>query len=389
MKKLIALFLAVIMLVSVAACTSGTSGSDKNGDTDNDAGNNDNENNENNESNENNENKEENKEDENVIDYETTMDIYIIAGQSNAVGFSILSNLVDAWKFAPELIDGGFTNVHYAGSSRFGGKPFTHNEAQWGMTTTGFGANKSYIGPEVGMAKALSKYYNEKTGRHAGIIKFAHGGSSMRDISSGENATGNWVSPSYAAHLNTSYADDDVTGGYYRLLLEQVKKNISQIKEYSGHTNVNIVGLYWMQGETDIYNKTEYETSFKYFVPDLRKDLAEIMLEFTDGKSDCGASDMAVLIGAISEGFAVGNASTAKNVNAPFIALQKKLAGEIENCYFVDNSQYLITKWNPTTNKADVLGSDQYHWNQNDMLQIGKNVGEMLLNDVLKVDDKK
>jgi hypothetical protein len=140
-----------------------------------------------------------------------------------------------------------------------------------------------------------------------------------------------------------------------------------------------------MQGETDISaSHATYELSFKYLVEDLRHDLAQIMLEFTNGESDCGASDMPVLIGAISEGFAVVNANTAKNVNAPFIALQKKLAAEIENCYFVDNSQYLITKWNPQTKKVDILGSDQYHWNQNDMLKIGKNVGTICLEEIVK-----
>lgn len=370
MKKITALLLALAMLLSFVACA----GSNK--ETENE---NENENgNENGNENEEGDGKRE-------VDYSTTMDIYLIAGQSNAVGFSRISNMSAMGKFAPEVRTGGFTNVHYAGSSRHGGKPFTCNEKQWGKTTIGAGANSSCIGPELGMAKALSKYYNEETGRHAGIIKFAHGGSSIRDISSGENATGNWVSPSYAKYLKVSYNDDDITGGYYRGFLAQVKKNIGQIKEYSGHTKVNIVGLYWMQGETDISasHKT-YELSFKYLVEDLRRDLAQIMLEFTNGESDCGASDMPVLIGAISEGFAVVSAKTAKNVNAPFIALQKKLAAEIENCYFVDNSQYLITKWNPETKKVDVLGSDQYHWNQNDMLKIGKNVGTICLEEIVK-----
>lgn len=317
-----------------------------------------------------------------------TIDIYLIAGQSNAVGFSSIKSMKALQEQIPELAEGGFANVHYSGSSRYGGIPVSCNEKEWGKTKAGFGATGRYIGPELGMAKSLSQYYNPETGRHAGIIKFAHGGSSILDISTGENATGNWVSPSYAAYLNTSYADDDVTGGYYRLFLAQVKKNIYQIKEYSGHTKVNIVGLYWMQGETDLTQRKKYEVSFNYFVQDLRKDLAEIMLEFTGGESDCGAGDMPILIGSISEGFAVANSLTVQRVNLPFIELQKTLAETIENCYFVDNSQFLITKFNPETKKVEILGSDQYHWNQDDMIQIGWNVGEIFLQDVLKVTEK-
>lgn len=317
-----------------------------------------------------------------------TMDIYLIAGQSNATGFSAIKSMKGIQNQIPELADGGFSNVHYAGSSRYGGIPVSCNEKEWGKTKAGFGATSRYIGPELGMAKSLSQYYNAETGRHAGIIKFAHGGSSLLDISTGENATGNWVSPSYAAYLNTSYTDDDITGGYYRLFLAQVKKNIHQIMDYSGHTKINIVGLYWMQGETDVAQRKKYEVSFNYFVQDIRRDLAEIMLEFTGGESDCGASDMPILIGAISEGFAVSNSQTVKRVNRPFIELQKALSETIENCYFVDNSQFLITRWNPETYKVDILGSDQYHWNQDDMIQIGWNVGEIFLQDVLKVTEQ-
>ena len=197
-----------------------------------------------------------------------TMDIYLIAGQSNAVGFSSVRSMKAIKEQMPELAAGGFAHVHYAGSSRYGGIPVASNEKAWGKANTGCGATGRYIGPELGMAQSLSQYYNAETGRHAGIIKFAHGGSSLLDISSGENATGNWVSPSYAAYLNTSYAADDITGGYYRLFLAQVKKNIQQIKEYSGHTKINLVGLYWMQGETDIYDRKKYEISFSYFAQD-------------------------------------------------------------------------------------------------------------------------
>ncbi|MBQ5601700.1 MAG: hypothetical protein IIU77_02620, partial [Clostridia bacterium] len=156
MKKITALLLAVVVLLSFVACAG------KKKETDNE--------NENENGNEN-----EEYDGKREVDYSTTMDIYLIAGQSNAVGFSRISNMSAMGKFAPEVRTGGFTNVHYAGSSRHGGNPFTCNEKQWGKTTIGAGANSSYIGPELGMAKALSKYYNEETERHAGIIKFAHG----------------------------------------------------------------------------------------------------------------------------------------------------------------------------------------------------------------------
>ncbi len=313
---------------------------------------------------------------EEEIDYSKVIDIYLIAGQSNAVGFS-RANSKDLYKKFPAL-KGGVPYIHYAGSSRYGGNPPTIRDLTWQLTKIGLGSNEGYIGPEVGMAASLSEFYNEESGRNAGIIKFAHGGSSIRDISSGENATGNWVSPSYAKYLNTSYADTDQTGGFYRGLLGQVKRNIAELKEYGGFTTVNIKGLYWMQGETDVWNRSEYETSFKYLISDLRKDLADICLDFTDGKSDCGAGDMSIFIGTISETFAAQDANMV-NTNKAFITLQNKLAKEIDNCHIIDNSQFNITKYDENKKTYITVGSDLYHWNSSDMFTIGQNVGKAMM----------
>ena len=57
--------------------------------------------------------------------------------------------------------------------------------------------------------------------------------------------------------------------------------------------------------------------------------------------------------------------------------MQKGLASKVENCYVVDNSQYRISGWE--NNKEVVYGSDKWHWNQADALEIGDNVGKELL----------
>lgn len=46
----------------------------------------------------------------------------------------------------------------------------------------------------------------------------------------------------------------------------------------------------------------------------------------------------------------------------------------------MDNSSYRISEYNPNNaNSPLVFGSDRWHWNQADMLQIGDNVGDELL----------
>lgn len=368
MKKLLAFLLAVMMLLSFAACSGDTTDDtsdegtqDQTGDT------------------------------EEKLDPSKIIDIYIIAGQSNAVGhtgfFGSAQEGYYMWylkQFAPELADGGsgYTHIHYAGNSRKdttvnGVRTLVNQDKPWQKISLGLGASANHIGPEVGMARALAKYYNAESGRSAGIIKFAHGGTSIRDLNSGSNQFGNWVSPSYAKELNLSYKDTDVTGALYRGLLEQVKRNVSELNEYGGYEKINIRGIYWMQGESDRHQPEVYKTAFTYFVNDLRKDLSEIMLEFTNGETDCGASEMGIFVGAISKGYNITQPADMMT-NTNFINMQKQLAEDIENCYFVNNSGFLITKWNSETHTTEKLGWDNHHWNAKDMLDIGNLVGKTM-----------
>ncbi|MBE6619602.1 MAG: sialate O-acetylesterase [Ruminococcaceae bacterium] len=364
MKRIVALILTLVMLLSFAACKSDEDAPPADG------GNNP---------------------AQDAVDPSKIIDIYLIAGQSNAVGHTgFYNNDMTSYyehylsQFAPELARGGngYTHIHYAGNSR---KDKTENDVRtlvnqdkpWQKISMGLGSYENNIGPEVGMARALAKYYNAESGRSAGIIKFAHGGTSIRDLDTGSNQFGNWVSPSYAKDLGVSYEDNDVTGALYRGLLDQVKRNISELYEYGGYEQINIRGLYWMQGESDRHAYDIYEKAFTYFVNDLRKDLSEIMLEFTGGKSDLGAGNMGIFVGAISLGYNVRGAEDLYN-NTEFINMQKSLGDKIENCYFVNNSGYAITKWDPQTGTVETLGWDNHHWNAVDMLNIGNNVGKMM-----------
>ncbi len=353
MKKLLSFLLVLVMLFSLASCT-GDETDDKNNTTAPTA-------------------PTESATEE--VDYSKVIDIYIIAGQSNAVGCTA-ANFNQLYTDAPKL-SVGVPNVHYAGNSRDGVETLINRELKWQLTKAGFGRTANHIGPEAGMAIALSEFYNKETGRNAGIIKFAHGGTSIRNITNGMNTHGNWVSPSYAAELKVAFKG--ATGGLYRGLLDQVERNISELEEYGGFTTVNIKGLYWMQGESDRNATTDYKKSFPLLVNDLRKDISEIMLEFTGGESDCGASEMKIFIGSISNGYCIENKRTEVALNKPFIKMQKNFLETIENCVFVDNTEYAITKWDDATNKVIVLGSDQHHWNSKDMFEIGKNVGKLMI----------
>ena len=307
---------------------------------------------------------------------EKSIDIYLIAGQSNASGYTRITSASSLYERAPDLKT-GYSNVHYAGNARSDKDSYAtlvNNQKSWRPVTLSLGRADGYFGPEAGMAQSLSAYYNEETGKHAGIIKLAHGGTCLLNSTSGSNQHGNWVSPSYAEHLGVTYASP--VGGLYNALVEEVRTQIAELEEYGGFTHVNIVGLYWMQGENDRGNPTEYEKAFGYFVDDLRISLSAVAKRFNGDEDDGGASRMAVFVGSVSETF---SAATESNIasNRTFIEMQKGLAETIENCYFVDNSAYAINQWNGT--ESVVVGSDRYHWNQEDALSIGINVGIMIL----------
>lgn len=322
---------------------------------------------------------------------EKTLDIYLVAGQSNATGCTYISDLNGAYAWASELQD-GFSNVLYAGNSRSNGAEPRDRIIDWQKTTMRLGMSANHFGPEAGMAVALSDYYNEESGRYAGIIKYAYGGSSLLNKTNDDTSKdGNWVSPSYQATLPVSQVVG-ATGQMYRNFLAQVEENVRQVLEQQGmmgdyeFDSVRICGLYWMQGCQDKSQPSEYEKAFTYFAKDIRNDLAKLMKDITNSSDDCGAADMPIIVGTISNTQNLTSLST-ESVNRTFIELQKSFATKIENCYVVDNSEYVITKWE--NGSQIIVGSDQWHWNQNDMLNIGVNVGETMLDsaDVLEDTD--
>ena len=318
---------------------------------------------------------------------ENVIDIYLVAGQSNAVGYTNIVDKNAAYEYAPEL-KSGFSNVLFAGRLRWDSEDYyTALDYAWRATKLGLGAGGGEkMGPEAGMAKALSEFYNETSGKTAGIIKYGHGGTSLltkvTDTTGPSNKYGTWVSPSYAVaklgFKNQAEYKASMTGALYREFLEVIKNRLMSLRGM-GYTNVNIKGLYWMQGENDRREPDEYAVAFRYFASDIRRDVARIVRTMTAG-DDRGAAEMPIIVGTISQTQNL-EYPRAESVNLEFIAMQKRLPDSVSNCYVVDNSQYAISRYDENTGKVntDGLGSDQWHWNQADQLEIGFNVGREFL----------
>lgn len=317
---------------------------------------------------------------------EKEIDVYFIAGQSNAAGHTKIKDAEALYADFPALKTGTAPYIQYAGNARGDRavgdtREVVNNKKDWQGVTLGMGAGSTNMGPEVGMAYALSAYYNEQTGKHAGIIKFAHGGTGLAKTNGdGSNAFGDWSPPSYE-----TWKENDETygyiGGLYRAFLEEAEQRLYELKQ-AGYTKINIKGLYWMQGCNDTWrylsDKIAYPRSFSYLVSDLRADLSDLMKDLQGNYG--GAQDMPFFIGTISRSYRLDTGVEAtNNRNLPFIEMQKKLAENNENCYVVDNSGYDVMVWDEDANNAVVVGTDSAHWGQADCYAIGKNVGNKML----------
>lgn len=294
--------------------------------------------------------------------------IYLIAGQSNAAGFTYYDAEVLS-KLDQRYVN-GFENVYYAGAAAApeGSNMYLSRvELQAAKAGLGWELGKR-IGPELGMAAALSEYHNSNTGTYAGIIKYAVGGTCLLNTLTGQNeAGGNWVPPSYEKTLTQGVTSK--TGALYDNFLREVEMQLEAYRNKG--FNPVIKGMYWMQGESDTNSDTnEYAKAFQYFAKDIRTDLTKITGQ--------NLMRMPIVVGLISKTFYSAEAGQVA-INEKFIAMQKTLPNLVKDCYVIETSEFALNDEN------NILGSDRYHWNYLDMIEIGKLAANKLRKECLHV----
>lgn len=286
---------------------------------------------------------------------EKVLDVYLIAGQSNASGSTYVT---DAFRNSDPLFTEGYENIYYSGVSRTSvDDVLPTNKVNFVQNVkAGMGKTESFMGSELGIAKALSVYYNGTNGNEAAIIKYGAGGTRLFDNLTGpDKPEGNWTPPSW---LKTHSPAGEKSGGLYRNFLSLVEETVYYYRVL-GYTEINLCGIFWMQGESDQQeeNVALYADLFAALVSDMRSDLGRIF--------DNETATAPVLVGEISKGFA--NEITEENL--AFIELQRGLAEKVSNTYIISSSEYI------SGTRAD----DPWHWTCEDMLQIGMAVGEQFL----------
>ncbi len=285
-------------------------------------------------------------------------DMYLIGGQSNAVGFTRIEDYYS--------IDAQYQNIWYAG----GVEPkydtgacyydnFGSFDEYYHLVEVGYGKDLSYIGPEYGMAQVLNEKYGGET--KAFFYKYAAGGTAVRNVT--HNA-GNWYPRSqWPADMVT---EGNYTGFLYREFVNNFR-NVYNTLVAEGYT-VNVRGMVWMQGESDLGSHNEYKTLMTHFIADIRADVVEIT-------GDASLATMPFVMGKI----ALNYYEYANPDVPPMNAVQEALANEITNVYTVETLGLSMVN-----EQGEIVGSDRHHFNQADMVTLGKRFGNKLVDEVLE-----
>lgn len=277
------------------------------------------------------------------------IDLYLIAGQSNAAGYSSVSGVTRQT----------FSNVMYAGEvnrpvgASGGSNSYLADFAD--SVTTGLGRSGNYIGPEYGMAEVLDPLY---TGDHKTLIfKSAAGGTSLQNTNSGESATyGNWLPPSE----RNNYPENAATGVQYDVFMENFTAVYDTLLSRGYAPRVR--GMAWMQGEADRGAPAVYKTLIQTFIADIRADLSDV--------TGTELSQMPFVMGEISDTFgAYGNVNT----NRAFNDMLHEVAALVPGTAVIESGRYVIN------DASGVVGTDQYHWRGSDMEEIGTLFAEEIL----------
>lgn len=294
------------------------------------------------------------------------IDVYLIAGQSNAVGYTRVDSADEQAEIDKDSrITDGFSNVKYYGYVECDKDKTLPTDIALrnlklgkGDDSTGKTRETTYntFGPEMGMAQYFTD--NGVANTEYGIIKYAAGGTAIYDEYTSTNGSqyGNWMSPSLIAKYGKGSAT--LTGLCYNNFLQTVRQGVEAYKQ-NGY-NPKIKGLVWMQGESESQsaaNARIYAELLGTMIADMRADLTRITSQ--------DLSELTVVAAKIPSKYKDVVASAAY---VDVVRSQMDAAAENDaDLLLIDNDFVTLP------------GTDKHHYNVPDMLQVGKNFAEKLI----------
>ncbi len=307
------------------------------------------------------------------------LDMWILAGQSNAAGYSQTTQRVQGqtYDYREHLrrqdarTAAGYDVLYYGATDVGAGDPMPaiHIRNQVGL---GLGRSPEFIGPELGMAKGFA---DGNSGTKSAIVKYACGGTWLGDVE-GETSTtntqyGGWASPSIIAQSGVTAHKN--SGLMYTRLLATVENAISAF-EAEGYI-VTVKGFVWMQGEADAGTYSDsnpskwadvYERNLNLFISDLRNAVAKIA-------GDEAVKTRPFIVGKINSTGQYGRDEDEEKVRTA----QDSVAAGDPTVYAVESLDL------PIACGGVCLGSDWWHFNAGDMFTLGQRFAQAAL-DALK-----
>jgi hypothetical protein len=169
--------------------------------------------------------------------------VFLLAGQSNMVGTGNLMDLPEELKAEQPMV-----MIYTAGTAEHG----------WITLQPGVGASTGSFGPEVTFGRDMSLAFPGET---IALIKVAWSGTSLAY---------DWCPPGAEGTLGHCYT-------------EFIDHVWNALNTYPGGTETQIMGMCWMQGESDasnIYPASDYEENLTCFINDVRAEFSLPQMPF-------------------------------------------------------------------------------------------------------------
>ena len=296
-----------------------------------------------------------------------TVEVYLLAGQSNAAGFTPVNGLYKGYTYGGEVdeeklatYEAGYTDIMYYGVTQSADPE--NAGVKWNHVTVGKGAGAYRIGPELGFADAMTEYYGGSKGK-AAVIKYAVGATGFGNASETvRNTYGNWMSPSaISAAQEAGETLHEKAGLLYNNLIETVTIALEALVA-QGYQPV-VKGAMWLQGCADakVPQANKYQHNISCLINDLRADVTEIMTELSIAQ-DC--AEMPFVICKI--GADLRNADDEAVVREQM----QMAAAALTNVRIVETDDFVLPDVNDN--------NDVWHFSVKGMLAIGNRFADVL-----------
>jgi len=280
------------------------------------------------------------------------IDVWLVAGQSNAIGSAKPSNYPtdEAYADYKTLLTNGSQNVWHLRN--------TYTDFVPAGFSQGSGTQS---GPEIGIATALDKSENKNA-----IIKVAYGNTCLYENTSSNESIkyGTWTPPSYIEKHNISTVGNR-TGDLYLTFIAKVAEGLEKLVA-AGYTP-NLKGVWYMQGEADTLvsstTTARYEELLLTLISDMRADLTEV--------SGLDCSELPFVYGRILS----NHAALGKTVPTSLTkvqAAQDNVANnaDLKNVFMINTSTDLV---DPVTGEHRLpVQQDSWHYDSLSQQMIGE-----------------